>query len=422
MIMKYIFTVLVLFVPVCVIAHDQFKLGLETITPLFIKQLQHADGTPYRIGLITNQTGVDRHGTRNIDILLEKKIHIVRLFAPEHGIDGKTTAGAMVTNTQDEKTGLPVVSLYGNGKGKNVDPVMLQDLDALMFDMQDSGMRHYTYISTLFCVLKAAVACNKHLIVLDRPNPLGPRMEGPLVDPGLESFISIAPIPLRHGMTIGELAWFFNYQVLPNPAPLTVVKMENHNRIDGLMGELKNPLSPNIQSLHSVYGYSFLGLLGEIEPFDVGVGTAKAFACIMVPVSHKVAKVSWDKLVEQLKKQGVNAYYYTYYNTRKKKQYEGVELQKVNINELASFELFLSIIHHFKAAGVKLTCSRLFDKAVGTSLVQSMMHGLTQRTQVVIQVNSKLKEFFTKAKSAFMYEPYPIVHTLVSNSSVTGLK
>lgn len=392
-----------------------FKLGLEAINYAFIKQLKHQDGTPWRIGLVTNQTGVDQKGRRNIDILLAKKINIVRLFAPEHGINGTVLAEKDVHDSVDKKTGIPIVSLYGRCSGKNVDPKMVEDIDALMFDMQDSGMRHYTYISTLFCVLKACVANDKHLIVLDRPNPLGARMEGPLVDPGLESFISIAPIPLRHGMTIGELAWFFNNHVLAAPAKLKVVKMENHKRNHGLKAELKNPLSPNIKSLHSVYGYSFLGLLGEIDPFDVGVGTSKAFACITMPEGKKVPAVVWDQLINQLKLCGITAKPYKYFNERKKNNYEGVELVKVaNINQLASFELFLSVVNLFKTTGIQLQCSKMFDKAVGTRMVQSMMCGTTEHTNVIEVVNAKLKEFFQKAKGAFMYEPYPVVHTLVS--------
>ena len=391
-----------------------FKLGLEAVSAALVKQLQHPNGTPYRIGLVTNQTGVDQKGRRNVDVLLEKKVNIVRLFAPEHGIDGVVPAADKVNDTVDAKTGIPVVSLYGHNTGKNVDPKMVEDLDALMFDMQDSGMRHYTYISTLFSVLKACVAYDKHLIVLDRPNPLGARMEGPLVDPGLESFISIAPIPLRHGMTIGELAWFFNHQVLPAPAKLRVVKMENHLRNHGLSAELKKPLSPNITSLHSIYGYSFLGLLGEVEPFDVGVGTPKAFACITMAESKKVPAVVWEQLIKELAEYGITARPYQYFNERKKNNYRGIELVKVaNINQLASFELFLTVVSLFKANGIALNCSKMFDKAVGTRMVQSMMQGTTPHTNVAAVVNKKLKEFFTRAKGAFMYQPLPVVHTLV---------
>lgn len=385
-----------------------FRLGLEAVSNVLVQQLKHPDGTPYRIGLVTNQTGVDQKGGRNIDVLLEKKLTIVRLFAPEHGIDGTILAEKDVCDTVDAKTGIPVVSLYGKCSGKNIDPKMVADLDALMFDMQDSGMRHYTYISTLLCVLKAAVAYDKHLIVLDRPNPLGARMEGPLVDPGLESFISIAPIPLRHGMTIGELAWFFNHHVLPTAAKLKVVKMENHQRNHGVQQEFKNPLSPNIQNLHSCYGYSFLGLLGEVEPFDVGVGTPKAFACITMPESKKVLVTVWQQLIKQLATHGISAQPYKYYNERKKNNYEGVELVKVaNINQLASFELFLTVVNLFKAHGIPLTCSKMFDKAVGTRMVQSMMCGTTEHGNLIATVNTKLKEFYSKAKGAFMYEPFP---------------
>src|SRR5207249_6044556 len=143
------------------------------------------------------------------------------------------------------------------------------ELDCLVFDIQDSGMRHYTYISTLLNTMKIAAEYKKPYIVLDRPNPLGGMMQGPLVQPDLISFISIAPIPLRHGMTIGELAHYFNGHILEKSAILHVIPMHDYNRMNGFAGTFLHQLSPNLLSLQSCYGYSFLGLLGEVEPFDV---------------------------------------------------------------------------------------------------------------------------------------------------------
>ena len=115
--------------------------------------------------------------------------------------------------------------------GKQIDPTILQQLDALIYDIQDSGMRHYTYISTMLCALEASAEHNKPLYILDRPNFLGLNMEGPLVEPELKSFISIASIPLRHGMTVGELARYFNTHILKKKAPLQVVAMKQYSRI-----------------------------------------------------------------------------------------------------------------------------------------------------------------------------------------------
>ena len=192
--------------------NTQLQLGIETISPTLIQQLQK-----YKIGLVTNQTGKDQNNNRTIDILHNKKLNITKIFVPEHGLDGTVKAGSAVSNTVDTATKIPVVSLYQKDTGKIITETILNNTDIIMFAIQDSGMRHYTYISTLLRVMEAAQKYNKKVIVLDRPNPLGARMEGPLVEPDLTSFISIASIPLRHGMTIGELARYFNQHVLEKP-------------------------------------------------------------------------------------------------------------------------------------------------------------------------------------------------------------
>src|ERR1700722_2326786 len=181
------------------------KLGLENIEDAMWLKLGNSANKKASIGLITNHTGKNQQGSRTIDVLLQRGLAIKKIFVPEHGLDGQLAAEKEVKDSIDAKTNISVVSLYGQGTGKKIPAQKLKDIDVLIFDMQDSGMRHYTYVSTLLYVLEAAGMYNKSLIVLDRPNPLGVRMEGPLVDNFQKSFISVASIPLRHGMTIGEL-------------------------------------------------------------------------------------------------------------------------------------------------------------------------------------------------------------------------
>ena len=207
---------------------------------------------PLSIGLVTNQTGKDQKGTATLDILLKKGFKVTYIFAAEHGIEGKIEAGKELKDGRESSRNIPVVSLYAGGdKGKKIDPATLKDIDIIFFDIQDSGMRHYTYISTLYAVLKAAGQENKKVVVFDRPNPLGKAMEGPLVEPELISFISIAPIPLRHGMTVGELAEYFNEHILEKKAALKVVEMKDYERTHGI-AHLPSPLSPNIASRESL--------------------------------------------------------------------------------------------------------------------------------------------------------------------------
>ena len=233
-------------------------------------------------------------------------------------------------------------------------------------------------------------------------------MEGPLVDPALHSFISIAPIPLRHGMTLGELAWFFNKHILKNPAQLHVLKMKGYSR-NVKMKELLAALSPNVHCIDSCYGYSFLGMLGDIEPFDVGVGTSFAFQCIMLPESYLFSACNWDKLRGVLAKYGVQTVHYSYFSERKKKMLSGLRLQISDINHLESFSLLLEVVSFFKQAGIQFKYSRTFDKAAGTGLMRKVCDGDCSRVAFIRMVNAGLDSFIKKARDSFMYSPEPYV-------------
>lgn len=393
---------------------SSFRLGLETISDSFLKRLTPSNDLKFRVGLVTNQSGRDQCGTRTLDILLAKGLNVVSVFAPEHGIDGVLDMENDVPNGKDQRTNIKIVSLYRNGTTKRFDGTLLRDIDVLFFDMQDSGMRHYTYVTTLFQMLEAASAHNKTAVVLDRPNLLGPHMEGTLVAPSLKSAISYAPIPVRYGMTIGELAFYFNKRILKKPASLHVVQMKNYNRHSyGARGLLAH-LSPNIRSMNSCHGYSFLGLLGEVHPFDVGVGTDKAFQCILLPETVKFSKKKWHDLHLTLKKEGVENSFYRYYSPRKKLYCSGLRLSIADINTFSSFSTLLAILDFFKKSGVKLTFSKHFDKAVGSSEVREFLEGKLPRLELSKHVNKGLNEFFNDARSAscFLYHPFPKVVTM----------
>ncbi len=387
-----------------------FQLGVENISGKILSSLRTRTPISYRIGLITNQTGQDQQGNRTIDILRNKGLRILYIMAPEHGFAGVHPAGKPVGETVDSATGIPIVSLYGRGgdqtiAGKCLDPAIMGQLDMLIYDMQDSGMRHYTYISTLLCALEAAVLHNKPIIVLDRPNFLGPHMEGPLVDPypHLKSFISIAPIPLRHGMTVGELAHYFNKYILPKPARLQVIPMKNYNRT--MTAPFLAPLSPNIKSIGALYGYSFLGILGEVEPFNTGIGTPYAFQAIMVPDSYHIPAYEWARLKALLAKHGITSV--PHQAIRHNKQYTGLKLMIPDGKKIASFQLLLELLLFFKAVGVKFSYSTTFDKAVGTSHIREFCNGAGAKEALKNYIRSSLTQFFKKAKDCYLYEPLP---------------
>ncbi len=392
--------------------HGNFKLGLENLSKDLLKKLTYK--STVSVGLITNQTGKDQRGVRNIDFMLQRGIHVKRIFVPEHGFDGTIHAEKDVHDAIDLHTKIPIVSLYRYYPVKKMDKRMLQGIDVLLFDIQDSGVRHFTYISMLLHVMKEAQQHRIPLVVLDRPNILGGIMEGPLVEQKLQSFISIASIPLRYGMTIGELACYFNQYVMAWPAKLHVVKMSNYVRSnkyhkDNLM------LSPNVPNIQACYGYSFLGTLGEVRPFDLRVGTNKAFQIIALPQDVQISEKKWAEFRTVLLRQGIESEYRTYVRskywshtkTRKKQQCTGVAFSIKDMNNISTFNTFIEIAEFFKRSGVSLTFSPQFDKAIGTQDVRKFLTGSLSRTQLMQKVNKDLQRFFAKAKSAFLYDPVP---------------
>lgn len=172
---------------------------------LYLKQLEGKT-----VGIVANQTSILTHSDKKhvVDFLLEKGIKVKRVFVPEHGFRGQADAGEKVDNSVDSKTGLPIISLYGNNKKPK--PEQIQDLDILIFDLQDVGVRFYTYISTMHYLMEAAAENGKKVIIFDRPNPNGNYIAGPVLEKGFESFVGMHPVPVVHGLTVGELAQMIN--------------------------------------------------------------------------------------------------------------------------------------------------------------------------------------------------------------------
>jgi len=410
--MNVLFFIACISIHFCVYAHSSFKLGVENISASLLHTVcPDKKKAECIVGLITNQTGIDQKGKRTVEILADSGIDVKYIFAPEHGLNG-TLAERDVHDSIDKKTHIPVLSLYGNGSGKMISAEHMNELDCLIFDIQDSGMRHYTYISTLLNTMKIAAEYKKPYIVLDRPNPLGGSMQGPLVQPDLISFISIASIPLRHGMTIGELAHYFNKNVLEKPVSLSVVSMIGYDRTQGFMGNFIYQLSPNLQSLQSCYGYSFLGLLGEVEPFEVGVGTKMAFRCIALPVSLHVSQDVWRRLQTVFTSFGVKSFLYHHTNPKNNRKSKGLRLEFSDISNLRSFELFIAILEFFKAEKISFSFSAAFNKAVGTAHVQKLFTGEITKNELWNNIAQDLKKFSDIAQSCFLYQPAPHVFFL----------
>lgn len=228
-----------------------------------------------KVGIVTNQTGLLTNKCHLVDYLLERKINLIKIFAPEHGFRGTADAGELIKDGKDTKTGLPIISLYGNNKKPK--PEQISDIDVLVFDLQDVGARFYTYISSLHYVMEACAENNIPLIVLDRPNPNGNIVDGPLLEKECASFVGMHPIPVLHGMTIGEYAQMINGEKWLKEdvnCKLEVIPCLNYERTMGY--ELLAKPSPNLPNAQAINLYASLCFF-EGTNVSVGRGTESQF-------------------------------------------------------------------------------------------------------------------------------------------------
>jgi uncharacterized protein YbbC (DUF1343 family)/CubicO group peptidase (beta-lactamase class C family) len=258
---------------------------LESTRFAQLRELASKHGGRLRIGLLTNQTGVDADGRRTIDVLAHAPgIELKTIFSPEHGIQGRQDTTS-IGNSIDPQTGIHVVSLYGATEvQRRPSREMMRDLDAVIIDLQDAGVRFYTYETAMAYFLEVAGKTGTDIVVLDRPNPInGAFVQGPLSDEGDESYVHYMPLPVRHGMTMGELARYFNQQ-RDLHAPLTVVRMQGWQRGDWYdsTGLTWIHPSPNLRDLEEATLYPALGLI-ETTNISVGRGTDTPFEILGAP-------------------------------------------------------------------------------------------------------------------------------------------
>ena len=346
-----------------------------------------------RIGLLTNQTGVDENGNSDIDLLREKrardaKVNLVQLFSPEHGLRG-TEDRENIASGIDAKSRLPVYSLYGQQTMAPPDS-MLRNLDALVFDLQDIGARTWTYVGAMVYAMRASARAHKPIIVLDRPNPItGYIIEGPVLDSSLANAedpapgrpgqaFALWPIPLRHGMTIGELASYFN-DVLRIRADLHVIPMQGWRRdvwfdLTGL--PWVRP-SPNMPSLHSAMLYP--GLVAfESTNLSVGRGTLEAFQHVGAPWLNAAATVA---ILRDREIPGVRFYVETFTPVAPSdgkypgQTIPGIKILVLNRSALQAARVGATLLWAInKTAGTKLTIdNKGFDLRFGSPRVREAL-------------------------------------------------
>ena len=235
------------------------------------------------VGLVVNQTSIlENAGKQHIlDVLVERGIHVKKIFAPEHGFRGTEDAGAEIADSKDLRTGIPIISLYGKNKKPTAE--QLADLDVVVFDIQDVGTRFFTYISTMHLVMEACAESGKEFVVLDRPNP-NDFVDGPVRKPKFKSFVGMDALPVLHGLTVGELAQMINGEGwllgTPDTCKLQVVEVENWKHGDPYWLPVKpSPNLPNDQAIRLYPSLCFF----EATPFSVGRGTYFPFQVIGYP-------------------------------------------------------------------------------------------------------------------------------------------
>ncbi|MBQ4833878.1 DUF1343 domain-containing protein [Pseudoalteromonas sp. MMG010] len=252
--------------------HAQLPIMGAQQYPLYLPQLKNK-----RVGLVVNQTS-RVNNMHLVDALLAKGINVATIFAPEHGFRGDHDAGAIVSNAIDDKTGIPLVSIYG--KNKKPSPDVLNKLDIIIFDIQDVGVRFYTYISSMHYMMEGAAEQGIEFMVLDRPNPNIAYVDGPILEPDFKSFVGMHPIPVLHGMTVGELAFMIKGEKWINQAfdlKLTVIPVAHYTRRSRYSLPVKP--SPNLPNDQAIALYPSLCFF-EATPVSIGRGTDFAFQVI----------------------------------------------------------------------------------------------------------------------------------------------
>lgn len=369
-----------------------------------------------RIAVITNHTAVLPDGRHLVDALFEyKKTSLVALFGPEHGVRGDAPDGRTVRDTIDEKTGVPVYSLYG--RINKPTPEMLNNVEVLIFDIQDVGARFYTFISTMLLGMEAAAENNIHFVVLDRPNPItGRKVQGPLRIDSLKTFVGWVPIPIAHGLTVGELAVMANTSGWLKErikAKLTVVKMENWKRTMWFE-QTKLPWispSPNMKSVNTAVVYPGMCLIEGINVSE-GRGTELPFEQIGAPwIDGKLLA----KQMNTLKLPGVTFEQAVFTpeeipNVTSNPKYnnlrcEGIRLRITNRNNFQAVRTGIAVVHKIHALfkdSLKFR-ERGFDRLAGTPLIREGILSGKSVNEIESSWSEELRQFEAQRKKSILY-------------------
>ena len=381
------------------------KTGIEVLREEGFKVLEGK-----RVGLTTNPTGVDSQLKSTIDILWEaKNVNLVALYGPEHGVRGNVHAGDHVDNEVDPKTGLKMYSLYG--KTSKPTKEMMDEIDVMVYDIQDNGCRSYTYISTLGKLMEACIEFDKELVVLDRPNPLGgEKIEGNVVEDGYKSFVSQFRIPYVYGQTPGELALYLNATDYESKCKLHVVKMKGWKRSmtwdeTGLEWIVASPHVPHAEA--AVF-YSVTGIFGEFGYVNIGVGYTLPFQIMGAPW------INADSLANSLNDLNLAGiefrpiYFKPYYSVFKGELCEGVQIHILDYKAAKLSEVQFLIVQEMMRLWPEKNwfelCNQkrfnMFDKVCGSGHIREAF-GKNYKWEDIREYWYKDVDWYRKASSKY---------------------
>ncbi|MFB4168390.1 exo-beta-N-acetylmuramidase NamZ domain-containing protein [Virgibacillus sp. JSM 102003] len=362
-----------------------------------------------RVGLITNPTGVSSNLESSIDLLYNHPdVNLTALFGPEHGIRGNREAGEYVESYIDEKTGLPVYSLYGSTWKPSEE--MLEEVDVLLFDIQDIGSNVYTYIYTLGFAMEAAAEYNKELIVLDRPNPIGgTKVEGPLRSEDTVSFMGRFLLPVRHGMTVGELATMWNHEYSMG-VDLKVSKMKGwkrsmHFEDTGLPWVMT---SPNIPTKETAYLYAGTELLDDTS-LSTGLGTTRPFEMVGAPW------IDGEGLAEEMNSRDINgvtfrsAYFTPMFGKYEGELVGGVQVHIDNPSEIDLVSLGINLVDAIRDQDPeKFEMTSSYANLIGDPDVPDMIMNDMPVDEVIASWEEELNTWVSEVRNQYLlYNPYP---------------
>ena len=341
-----------------------------------------------KVAVVANQTSVIDQ-THLIDTLLACNVSITKVFAPEHGFRGKADAGAQINNEIDFKTNLPIRSLYGkNKKPKAYD---LLEVDVMIFDIQDVGARFYTYISTLHFVMEACAENNIPLLVLDRPNPNGHYVAGPVLDTAYQSFVGMHPVPIVHGLTVGEYAQMINGSFWLKDSiqcDLRVQEMKNYTHRTPY--DLPIKPSPNLPNTQSISLYPSLCLF-EGTDISVGRGTSSQFQIIGSPKLD-----SCSHIFQPISREGAQ------YPKHENLMCRGWDLSKFDIEDRLNLSFLIECFEQYNSKGLTFFNS-FFDKLAGSNKLRVLIEAGWSEQQIVNSWQDELDQFKLKRTNYLIY-------------------